>query len=91
VEFWRYSPYNLEGSMSIWVLHTILCAVSILVMFDWRSYFEVRPNLSSVRIKGLGNLIPPGYLVHDCTFCGFQMLGHFSAQVMIHLPFWFPP
>jgi hypothetical protein len=68
MELWRYSPYNLEYSMGISVLHTILCGVSILVMFDWRSNFELRPNLSSVRFRGLGNFIPAGNLVHYCTW-----------------------
>jgi hypothetical protein len=44
VELWRYSAYNLEGSVSIWVLPTILWGVYILVMFDWRSHFELRPD-----------------------------------------------
>jgi hypothetical protein len=34
VELWRYSPYNLEVSMGISVLPTVLFGVSILVMFD---------------------------------------------------------
>jgi hypothetical protein len=34
VKLCRYSPYNLEDSMGISVLHTILCGVSILVMFN---------------------------------------------------------
>jgi hypothetical protein len=54
VELWRYSPYNLEDSMGISVLHTILSGVSILVMFDWRFDFELRPNLSGVRFFGVG-------------------------------------
>jgi hypothetical protein len=68
VDLWRYSPYNLEGSMGIWVLDTILYGVSILAMFDWRSNFELRPNLSSVRFFfGAGNFIAASNLVHYCS------------------------
>jgi hypothetical protein len=42
-------------------------AVYILVVFDWRSYFELRPDFLGCQIWAwAGYCVPAGYFVHDC-------------------------